>query len=63
MSNFTIQIHGGFLTWEYPLHLSDDHSIQEIANVIFNYYGLKEEEGNIVENKTIIMLDSQRSDN
>jgi len=48
-ANFTFTVSDGFCTYEFPLELDDDNSVQGIANKIYETFKLKKQIGKIVE--------------
>lgn len=44
-SNFEITISDGYVSWKYPLKISDDNSIYDIVRKIFETFEVDYEEG------------------
>lgn len=61
--DFKIKISDGYCTWEFPLYIGDKHSIQEVADVLFNHYNLPPENGKLIENETLYVPLTQISEN
>lgn len=47
-ARFKITINDGYCTYEYPLNISGNNSIDMIAKKIFKEYGIEPPNGNIV---------------